>query len=75
MGLFDPGISSNQTLSAVQEVTANIYVSDLRWFAAAAIVYVYPWATWELSCAIATCCHAFGLSTFCVMPVLVLNAC
>lgn len=55
---LDPGISKNQTVAAVQEVTRNIYKSELRWWAGAAAMQLvtallilpmfYGW--WRLEC-------------------------
>ena len=39
-GRFDPGLSANQTISAVQTQTLNTFHSDLRWFAGAAILQI-----------------------------------
>ncbi|KAK3725481.1 hypothetical protein LTR37_000451 [Vermiconidia calcicola] len=54
--LLDPGISIHQTVSAVQEITQNVFDSDLRWYAGAAIVQVVTalvilpmlWGWWSL---------------------------
>ncbi|KAK3635935.1 hypothetical protein LTR56_014473 [Elasticomyces elasticus] len=54
--LIDPGLSIKQTLQAEQTVTENVYRSDLRWFAGAAILeiiavlFVLPlfWGWWTL---------------------------
>ena len=38
--LMDPGVSIYQTVQAKQMITQNVYKSDLRWYAGAAIVEI-----------------------------------
>lgn len=55
-GKVDQGLNSNQTLTASQTLTQNVYHSDLRWFTGAAvlemlaILAVAPvfWGWWTL---------------------------
>ena len=55
---LDPGVVVNQTVSGSQEVTQNIYQSDLRWYAAAAtiqlvtVLLILPmfWGFWSIGC-------------------------
>jgi hypothetical protein len=35
---LDSGVTKNQTVAAVQEITQNIYKSDLRWYSGAAVM-------------------------------------
>lgn len=39
-GLIDPGVEVNQTVEATQEITQNVYTSDLRWYAGAAVIQI-----------------------------------
>lgn len=35
---FDPGVSTNQTIAAVREITQNVFRTDLKWYAGAAVL-------------------------------------
>ena len=58
--VLDPGVTRNQTVAAVQEVTQNIYKSDLRWWAGAAVLQIATaclilpmfWGWWKLECSL-----------------------
>ena len=55
---IDPGLEINQTVSATQEQTRNVYKSDLRWYAGAAAIQIATalitlpmfWGWWRLGC-------------------------
>lgn len=55
--LVDPGIIPNQTTSANQTVTGNVFHSDFRWYAAAVsleilvvlVVLTMYWGSWTLN--------------------------
>ena len=54
--LFDPGITPQQNVTARRERVQNVYTSDLRWWAAAAVaqlataIVIFPmfWGWWTL---------------------------
>ena len=56
--LVDPGVQIEQTVLAQQEITQNVYKSDLRWYAGAAVVQIATalltlpmfWGWWRLGC-------------------------
>ena len=53
----DPGVSPHQSVSATQTLSQNVFITDFRWFAAAAaldiivVLAVLPlfWGFWSLS--------------------------
>ena len=40
-GYIDPGLSTHQTIESVESVNQIVFHSDLRWYAAAAVIEVF----------------------------------
>jgi len=57
-GLVDRGVATNQTVIALQTVDQNVFRSNMRWFAGAAVVQMITalliltqfWGFWSLGC-------------------------
>ena len=72
----DPGVAINQTVSAQPTLTQNVFRSDLRWFAGAAVfeivtvLLILPmfWGWWSLGCRLNL--SPFGLTLAFDSPIL-----
>lgn len=62
-GKLDPGVSANQTVVGKQHWQGNVYQSDFRWFAGAAVLGMYD------SCQVSTGCQT------CLLALLRAPAC